>query len=365
MKRFVPILLALVLLAACGTRGQAAAPEKEGGPSSVSGPASPSSVQPEPEGSEYPPQDADLYRYNTIPDFSIPNIIPQKITYESVLLGETTTIVDAERIGQVMELVGKVEISNKPFREEPDAELHHVIGFYQDPADEEPAYSLCFFADSVYLAAKGDRSDAYPTPNWDNAGLHDDDSPLINIQLRNLIGSWNRLDFLPLPEDASEEQSNHQRANALFSDLNTLFSLSKESYSYFTCYSGGGPVTLEIGVTDEAAVDDYLAAWTGTKWDRLLKVPGRVSQARQEEFAQAAGKLDLGPDVSFYVTARNGPSLTETGRIFISVTVTSTEPWEDIPQAIKDLAGEMDIPEDMLFFLCNITSGDAIANSVS
>lgn len=169
-----------------------------------------------------------------------------------------------------------------------------------------------------------------------------------------------------LSESEEEQEANSRRANALFSEIGTAFSagLSKESYSYFTCYNDGASVVLEIGVTDEAAVDAYLTAWTGTKWDKLLKVPGRVSQARQEEFAEAAGKLDLGPNVDFHVTARDGPSLTETGRIFISATVTDAEPWEDIPQEIKDLANEMGVPEDMLFYLCH-ASGGAVTNTVT
>lgn len=168
------------------------------------------------------------------------------------------------------------------------------------------------------------------------------------------------------PMETDEREANNRRANELFSDLNEFFSLSKESYSYFTCgFDGdpGGPVVLEIGVMDEAAVDAYFSTWTGTKWDKLLKVPGRVSQARQEKFAEAAEKLDLGPNVDFHVTARDGPSFTETGRIFISATVTDAEPWEDIPQEIKDLASEMGIPEDMLFYLCH-ASGRDVTNTV-
>lgn len=166
--------------------------------------------------------------------------------------------------------------------------------------------------------------------------------------------------------ESEEPEMTGQRSNALFSEIGSAFSagLSKESYSYYTCYSDGASVILEIGVTDEAAVDDFLAAWTGTKWDKLLKIPGSVSQSRQEEFAERAGKLDLGPGVDFHVTARDGPAFTETGRIFISAAVTGTEPWEDIPQEIKDLAGEMGIPEDMLFYFCH-ASGGAVTNTVS
>lgn len=155
----------------------------------------------------------------------------------------------------------------------------------------------------------------------------------------------------------TEDEANRQRASALFSDLNERFDPSKEIYSYFTCYSNGGPVVLEIGIIDEAAVDAYLASWTGTKWDQLVKVLGSVSQARQEEFARRAEALDLGPEIlSFHVRARNGPAFTETGRIFLSVTVPATRPLDDIPQKIKDLAQEMDVPEEMFVFLCNMTS---------
>lgn len=168
-----------------------------------------------------------------------------------------------------------------------------------------------------------------------------------------------------LTESEQEQEANGRRANALFSEIGGAFSegLSKESYSYYTCYSDGGSVILEIGVTDEAAVDAFLASWTGTKWDTLLKIPGSASQARQEEFAERAEKLAIGPNIDIHITAHNGPSYTENGRIFISAAVTNMKPWEDIPQEIKDLADEMGIPEYMLYYICHSDDG-TVTNTI-
>lgn len=160
------------------------------------------------------------------------------------------------------------------------------------------------------------------------------------------------------PAGAEGEEALSQRSNALFSEINAAFrGLSKDSYSYFTCYQENNAVVLEIGVTDEAAVDAFLAAWTGTKWDTLLKIPGSASQAKQERFAEEAEKLAIGPNVDVHITARDGPAYTENGRILISATVTNRKPWEDIPPEIKELAGEMGIPEYMIYYICHSDDG--------
>lgn len=248
MKRCIAILLALLVLTACGTGGQAPAPEPESSPSSISGPA------PEPSSSEASP----VPESSSVPEESSSN--------ES-----------------------EPEESTPP----PQSE--------QDP-------------------------DLGPQENPDTSGMY-----------------------------SADEMALVERENELYIALFDVFSdgLSKESYSYYTCYREDGSVVLEIGVTDEAVVDAYLAAWTGAKWDKLVKTPGRVSQATQEEFAEKAGKLDLGPDVNFEVRAEDGLYHSEKWKILTSVHAPreQAELWKELPQKIKDLAKEMGIPEDMLDYM--------------
>lgn len=146
--------------------------------------------------------DGEVYRYDSIPDFPVSRITPGKITYYKAMLGETTEIVEAERIEQLVAFIDQVEVRNTPVKRVPtkkeeDGELHQVISFYQNADDEEPAYSLCFLTDSLYLEANGASSDVYPTPNWVNKKV-DDESKLLNVQCRQLIDSWSEPGFPPL-----------------------------------------------------------------------------------------------------------------------------------------------------------------------
>ena len=139
--------------------------------------------------------ETEIYRYDNIPGFPIPNpdVVPAKITYYNVMLGETTTIVDSDQINQIIDLLKKVEIENAPTKKEDDAELHQVISFYQNADDEEPIYTLYFLVDSLYIETNGVNSDAYPTINWVNKAS--DVEPKINVQFRNLIDSWGEPGF--------------------------------------------------------------------------------------------------------------------------------------------------------------------------
>lgn len=156
-----------------------------------------------------------------------------------------------------------------------------------------------------------------------------------------------------------EENAAWQREFAFVDEIDAAFSqnLSKESYSYYYAYSEGAgkemKLVLEIGVIDEAAVDAHLAAWTGTKWDKLVKKPGSASQAKQEAFVKEAEKLDLGPDVNFEIRAEDGFHFSEKWKILTSVYAPQeqAELWKELPQKIKDLAKEMGIPEIMLDYI--------------
>ena len=115
-----------------------------------------------------------VYRYDELPGFPLPDIVPQKIKYHNVLIGDEITLLDAELIEQTMELLGRVELCGPPFRVEEGAEPDRVVSFYQNPEEEEPAYSLCFLEDgSMYIETAESRSEAYSTLNWSGTGEGD------------------------------------------------------------------------------------------------------------------------------------------------------------------------------------------------
>ncbi len=134
--------------------------------------------------------EVNIFRYDTLPNFLLPNsdIVPTKITYYNVMLGETTEIADTKQINQIIELLQKVKIENTPTKKEDDAEVHQIISFYEHINDENPMYSLYFLVDSLYIETSEISSDIYPTLNWVNKGL--DDETKINVQFRKLIDSW-------------------------------------------------------------------------------------------------------------------------------------------------------------------------------
>ena len=155
-------------------------------------------------------------------------------------------------------------------------------------------------------------------------------------------------------------EEKQQREGRLFSDVFDKFyaELPKESYSYYTerLDPKSQEIVLRIGVTDEAAVDAYLAAWTGERWDRLVKEPARVSQARQEEFADAAQELEIDPAIYFIANPGSGFfDAGEKGKIFVTCMMTDPDAsaeemalWAEAPSALWELAEEMAIPEDMI-----------------
>lgn len=203
------------------------------------------------------------------------------------------------------------------------------------------------------VSAEADPPEPVPAPEPDHAG--DPDWPLSGEDPDTGppdMGPQENPDTSVMYTD--EENAAWQREFAFVDEIDDAFSqnLPKECYSYFYAYGEGTgnemKLVLEIGVTDEAALDAYLAAWTGTKWDKLVKKPGRASQAKQEEFAERANKLDLGPDVYLEVRPDGGSTNTEYGKILVSV---GNKRWRDAEQAVKDLAKEMGIPEDMLSYL--------------
>lgn len=201
MKRFIPFVLFLLLLAACSIGGQAPASgpsSSQGGGKVIPGGESPTEIPSdapsdtpldesgaETEGPEYPSQDTIIYRYDDIPGFPLPDIVPQKITHHIVLLGDKYILQDAELIEQTIELLDRVELCGPPFRAEEDAEPDRVVSFYQNPEEEEPAYSLCFLEDgSMYIETAEGRSEAYSTLNWVGTGEADGLALRLGRQIR-------------------------------------------------------------------------------------------------------------------------------------------------------------------------------------
>lgn len=145
--------------------------------------------------------------------------------------------------------------------------------------------------------------------------------------------------------------------------------LPKDSYSYI-CVDhydnrfifNEKRVMLEIGVIDEAAVDEFLASWTGEKWDKLVKLPGNCSVATQEEFVRRAKEeIYLGPGVQLVahvgIAGGNSPGSHAQPERFLgpligaSVKLSSSAKaadWQEMPQQLKDLAAEMGVPEEII-----------------
>lgn len=151
----------------------------------------------------------------------------------------------------------------------------------------------------------------------------------------------------------------------------------KDSYSYYLLdyysdettrllFINRWKVKLEIGVVDEAVIDKFLASWNGEQWDKLVKVPSDCSRALQEEFVEKAESLDWDPKIEFHIGIEDMRN--DFGWVFSShadrewpilycwVTLAEGTPeeeaanWQELPQAVKELAIEMGIPLDHIYY---------------
>lgn len=182
----------ILTLAACGGLGRGPA-SSSSEPSSA--PANESDLLQsggEAEGQGYPSLNTDIYRYDDLPDFPLPDIVPQKINYHNVLVGDEFILQDAGLIEQTMELLGRVRLYGPPFWVE-DAEPDRVVSLYRYPEDEEPAYSLCFLEDgSMYIETADGRSEAYASLNWAGSPGEEDG---LGTRLGKRIKVWIRPDL--------------------------------------------------------------------------------------------------------------------------------------------------------------------------
>lgn len=165
-------------------------------------------------------------------------------------------------------------------------------------------------------------------------------------------------DWEPNP-DTADMVIPYDRLNELRYRVQEAFlaELPEASYNHFDLYYEGTEIVLAIAVTDEAAMDAYLAGWTGEKWDRLVKTPARVSRAKLTEFVTKAQQLDFGPEVEVNDISA-APALNE-GEAGVAVWIVMSDPhaspeeverWKELPQQLKDLAKEIGIPEDMIVY---------------
>lgn len=213
--------------------------------------------------------------------------------------------------------------------------------------------------------------------------------------LKRLTGChWIALIFVVLfvgtfiNEDGAYSASNkpYTRAHSLYHQVDDALNdqpLVKDSYSYFRVvyYYDDLPwldridrwgvfqgwhrwkVLVEIGVTDEAVIDALFASWTGEKWDKLVKVPTDCSMAKQEEFIERAHDLDWGPGVDLYCYADDRdnflssrwdlpwPRIIAWAELIQGTPAEGTEAdWLEMPQQLKDLAKEMGVPEEIIFW---------------
>ena len=130
----------------------------------------------------------------------------------------------------------------------------------------------------------------------------------------------------------------------------------EEAYSYQRVeLTGSGKRRLEVGVLDDAALDRFLAGYTGEPWDELVKKPGLYSVAIQNRFLKAVRLLEPEPGVhldAYFLAAFDEERFT----IDLSFDEPISSPeaadrWSQLPQEVKDLAAELGIREETLEYL--------------
>lgn len=394
MKRCIAILLALLILTACAAGGQAPVQEPESEPSSVSEPAS-ASASSEPEPDPMPDlRPGRVLSFQDIqgltPDYPVKTVKgtqaeldrwkaavrdPAIARMDFTDMRQETAQLPVEQEQEILTAMREAEI--RLYEGNPDPSTGGGCSVTVYDGEENMLFDMAYVGDffSVWFAGEGvvyyfdgegttldklltsdygvpaepvsaPEPDHTGDPDWRPANGED---PITGPPD---MGSQENPDTSVMYTD--EENAAWQREFAFVDEINAAFSqsLPKECYSYWSAYGEGTgndmKLVLEVGVTDETVLDAYLSAWTGTKWDKLVKKPGRASQAKQEEFAERANKLDLGPNAYLEVRPDGGSTNTEYGKILVSV---GNKDWREAEQAVKDLAKEMGIPEDMLSYL--------------
>ena len=204
-------LAVCLMLGGCSDR-RAAVPSQAGEESVASGSASVS--------------DQEAYRYDALPGFPLPEGPVGKITYEKVMLGETATITDPDRIAEMTGLLRQVELKNAPEERLPGAQEYQVIRFFADAGSETPAYSLHFLLQAAYLETGDSISAVYPTLNWSNRAPEEDAN--LRLQLGRLVDSWVRPDASAEGQPDAEAPA-EEELEALFTQaMRTINDLAAE-----------------------------------------------------------------------------------------------------------------------------------------
>ena len=105
-------------------------------------------------------------------------------------------------------------------------------------------------------------------------------------------GPWENPDTALLDTPESEERV--ARGYALEEELEST--MPKEIYCWFHVWNQG-EVGVEIFTNNKKALDEFLANWQGTKWDKLEIEPADYSRAEAEALAKkiADCHFDFGP----------------------------------------------------------------------
>lgn len=137
-----------------------------------------------------------------------------------------------------------------------------------------------------------------------------------------------------------------ERIIAIEKALPPVLETVKDSYEGYLVYDDieTTAVYLKILVIDEEKVDQALAAYQGERWDAVIKEKGRCSRAQMEAFVAELQKIEVAPGV--YMEA----SVSNMQHDPITPIYAGVDSQSQLGQKVKDLAREMGIPEDMIWY---------------
>lgn len=146
------------------------------------------------------------------------------------------------------------------------------------------------------------------------------------------------------PEEEADYDALMERVRVVEKALFPTMTAIKDSYEGYFVYDDVDTmkVCLKVRVIDETKVDQALAAYQGEPWDILVKEKGRCSWAQMEAFVEELKKMEVAPGVPMFASLSNDDILEP---IYANA---GNQP--ELRQKVKDLAREMGIPEDMIWY---------------
>ena len=195
------------------------------------------------------------------------------------------------------------------------------------------------------------QSESEPEPVLPEEPSSDPNGPWENPDTTTIINpnTWDD------PEAEAAYAALVEREGAIQAALEPLMEKAKDCYESYQVYPDDetGKVCLEVAVTDEKELDRVLGSYQGEPWDTLLKKEGRCSLTQKEAFAQAVEQLELEPGIRASASAQPHEPY-----VFVVLgnmgSREKVERWSQLPQAIKDLAGEMGVPEELLEYMAPV-----------